>query len=195
MVLGFAIICGLITIIAIFSLTLAIQRRESKVGPGLVLVIALLLTGISVWKLPYWSHESAAPTTSHTVKKAKLKSQSGQAFGSSTTTTDRRSTEKKIQQQLQSSLKDMGTVAFDHQSKTYEVTVTNANLKKTIAALKQDPSQAKQAKWPQFTNGFAKTSASLKKSLGNGYTFKIKVGNQAPVLIFKDGYIIKNSFE
>ncbi|MFC6261097.1 hypothetical protein [Levilactobacillus fujinensis] len=195
MVLGFAIICGLITIIAIFSLTLAIQRRESKVGPGLALAIALLLTGLSVWKLPYWSHESTAPTTSHTVKKAKLDSQSGQAFGSSTITTDRRSTEKKIQQQLQSSLKAMGNVSFDHQSKTYVVTVTNADLKKTIAALKQDPSQAKKAKWPQFANGFAKTSASLKKSLGNGYTFKIRVGDQAPVLIFKDGYIIKNSFE
>ncbi|MBY7145616.1 hypothetical protein I2491_02325, partial [Levilactobacillus brevis] len=79
--------------------------------------------------------------------------------------------------------------------KTYTLTVTNQSLKKTIAALNQDPSQAKAAKWPKFTNNFAKTSQSLKQALGRGYTFVIRVGHQSPVLVYKDGFVTKNKFE
>lgn len=194
MILGFAIMGGLITIIAAFSLVMAIQNGSSKVGVSLLLGLALLGTVIAIWKLPYWSHQTATPAA-HTAKQSQISSQSGQAFSASSSGVTQADNEKSVQQQLAKALTKLGTVTFDRSSKTYTLTVTNSDLKQTIQALTKKPSLAKQAKWPRFVENFTKTSASLEKSLGKGYSLEVRVGHQSPVLVFKDGYVVKNQFE
>ncbi|WP_261811071.1 hypothetical protein [Levilactobacillus humaensis] len=194
MFLGFAILGGLVSLIAIFSLITAFHQRSSKVGASALLIIALLLTGWSVWKLPYWSHQQAKdnPTTK---SRKKISSNSGQAFDSQSHQATRADNEKSVNKQLGKSLQKIGTMSFDAKTKTYTLTVTNKDLQSTIRGLTKHPEQAKQAKWPRFVNSFSKTSASLKKALGTGYTFQIGLKNQKPVLIYKDGYVTYNKFE
>lgn len=195
MILGFAIMGGLITIIAGFSLLTAIQNGGSKVGVSLLLAVALLGTVFAIWKLPYWSHQSTAPATHTAKKQSQISSPSGQAFSASSSGVTQADNEKSVQQQLAKALTKLGDVSFDAASKTYTLTVTNSDLKQTIAALTKKPSLAKQAKWPRFVENFTKTSGSLEKSLGKGYRLEVRVGQQSPVLVFKDGYVIKNQFE
>ncbi|GEA98659.1 hypothetical protein LBR02_12240 [Levilactobacillus brevis] len=195
MILGFAIFGALISLIALFSLLTAAQRGDSKIGSSLILLLALCGTVLAIWNLPYWSHPSHQ--TTEAAKKVSLTS-SSQTFSTSSSTTKattQKTNEQNVKQQLIKSLTKLGSVSFNTQSKTYTLTVTNQSLKKTIAALNQDPSQAKAAKWPKFTNNFAKTSQSLKQALGRGYTFVIRVGHQSPVLVYKDGFVTKNKFE
>lgn len=194
MILGFAIMGGLITIIAAFSLVMAIQNGSSKVGVSLLLGLALLGTLFSIWKLPYWSHQTPTPAA-HTAKQSQISSQSGQAFSASSSGVTQADNEESVQQQLAKALTKLGTVTFDRSSKTYTLTVTNSDLKQTIQALTKKPSLAKQAKWPRFVENFTKTSASLEKSLGKGYSLEVRIGHQSPVLVFKDSYVVKNQFE
>ncbi|WP_125579791.1 toprim domain-containing protein [Levilactobacillus cerevisiae] len=195
MFLGIAILGVIFIIITSFSIVNAHRRQEPKRGPIIVLVITTLVTVGALTQLPYWS-QSNSQATSESAKKASISSQSGQAFSTSSTTANTRAdNEKQVEKQLTKSLKKLGTVSFDHDTKTYTLTITNASLKKTIKALKADPSQAKTAKWPRFANNFTKTSQSLKKALGKGYTLVLRVGTQSPVLVYKDGYLTKNQFE
>ncbi len=193
MILGFAIMGGLITIIAAFSLATAIQHGDSKVGSIILMTLALLGTIFAIWKLPYWSQDNAP--ASHTAKQSQISSQSGQAFSASSSGVTQADNEQSVKQQLAKALAKLGDVTFDKSSKTYTLTVTNSDLKQTIAALNKKPSLAKQAKWPRFVTNFTKTSGSLEKSLGKGYSLQIRVGKQSPVLVFKDGYVVKNQFE
>lgn len=194
MMLGFAIMGGLITLIAGFSLMNAIHTGNSKIGVSLLLAAALLGTVFSIWKLPYWSNQSETPAA-HTAKKSQLNSHADQAFSTSSGQVTQADNEKSVAQQLSKALSKLGTVSFDQSHKTYTLTVTNHDLKQTIAALTKKPSLAKQAKWPRFVENFTKTSGSLEKSLGKGYTLEVRVGQQSPVLVFKDGYVVKNQFE
>ncbi|WP_232842723.1 MULTISPECIES: hypothetical protein [Lactobacillaceae] len=195
MILGFAIMGGLITIIAGFSLVNAIQSGGSKVGVSILLTVALLGTVLAIWKLPYWSHQAATPATHTAKQQSQISSQSGQVFSASSSGVTQADNEKSVQQQLAKALTKLGDVTFDRASKTYTLTVTNQDLKQTIQALTKKPSLAKQAKWPRFVENFTKTSGSLEKSLGKGYSLSVRVGHQSPVLVFKDGYVVKNQFE
>lgn len=194
MFLGFAILGGIVSLIALFSLITAFHQRSSKVGASILLIIALLLTGWSVSKLPYWSHHKAAPNPT-TESTKKISSNSGQAFNSQSQKATRADNEKSVNQQLGKSLQKIGTMSFNAKTKTYTLTVTNKDLQSTIRGLTKQPEQAKQAKWPRFVDSFSKTSVSLKKALGPGYTFQIGLKDQKPVLIYKDGYVTHNKFE
>ncbi|MCH4123207.1 MAG: hypothetical protein LKH74_01855 [Levilactobacillus sp.] len=198
MFLGIAILGAIFIVITFFSVINAGRRGESRRGPLIVLVLTILVTAGAIWKLPYWSadhHHSDQSAASSVSKTSSLSSQSGQAFASSTPTMTQAEAEKQVAQQLAKSLKKLGPVTFDKASKTYTLTITNTNLKKTIKGLHADPSQAKQAKWPKFAHNFIQTSASLKKALGKGYSLVFRVGHQSPVLVYKDGYLTKNQFE
>lgn len=195
MFLGIAILGAIFMVITFFSIVTARHKGESTRGPILVMVLTVLVTIGAVTQLPYWSQSSQSASSSSRQHSRSLSSQSGQAFSSSQSTTTKADNERQVRQQLAKSLKKIGTVTFDHASKTYTVTITNQDLKTTIKALKADPSRAKEAKWPKFSANFTKTSRSLKKALGTGYRLVFRVGEQSPVLIYKDGFIVKNSFE
>jgi len=158
-------------------------------------VITILVTVGAFTQLPFWSASSTHEKTPQTRKQSSLSSQSGQAFSTSDKAATRAENEKQVKKQLAKSLVKLGTVTFDHANKTYTLTITNQSLKKTIKGLKADPSQAKAAKWPKFVDNFTQTSQSLKKALGPGYRLIMRVGDQSPVLVFKDGYVTKNIFE
>jgi len=195
MFLGFAIFGAIIAIIAAFSLMTAIQQHDSWIGATLLLTVAVIGTGLSTWKLPYWSNSDSKPATSMS-QKPSMSSSGSQTFGaSSSSTMTRPEAEKIIRQQLGKALKSIGTISFNSDNKTYAITVTNKDLIKTIQALEKDPSQAKQAKWPRFTSNFTKTSKSIQKSLGDGYTLTLGLKNESPVLVFKDGAVTKNEFD
>lgn len=195
MFLGFAIFGAIIAIIAAFSLMTAIQQHDSWIGATLLLTVAVIGTGLSIWKLPYWSNSDSKPATSMS-QKPSMSSSGSQTFGaSSSSTMTRPEAEKLIRQQLGKALKSIGTISFNSDNKTYAITVTNKDLIKTIQALEKDPSQAKQAKWPRFTSNFTKTSKSIQKSLGDGYTLTLGLKNESPVLVFKDGAVTKNEFD
>ncbi|WP_125762917.1 hypothetical protein [Levilactobacillus mulengensis] len=195
MFLGITILGIIFIVITAFSVVNASRRGESKRSSIIVLVITILVTVGAITQLPFWSASSTHDKTTQTSKQSSLSSQSGQAFSASDKTATRADNEKQVKTQLAKSLVKLGTVTFDHASKTYTLTLTNKSLKKTIKGLKADPSQAKAAKWPKFVDNFTKTSQSLKKALGPGYRLVMRVGDQSPVLVFKDGYVTKNIFE
>jgi len=195
MFLGITILGVIFIIITAFSVVNASRRGESKRSSIIVLVITILVTGGAITQLPFWSASSTHKQATQTSKQSSLSSQSGQAFATSDKTATRADNERQVKTQLAKSLVKLGTVTFDHASKTYTLTLTNKSLKKTIKGLKADPSQAKAAKWPKFVDNFTKTSQSLKKALGPGYRLVMRVGDQSPVLVFKDGYVTKNIFE
>jgi len=196
MFLGITILGVIFIIITAFSVVNASRRGESKRSSIIVLVITVLVTVGAITQLPFWSASSTHDNATQTSKQSSsLSSQSGQAFATSDKTATRADNEKQVKTQLAKSLVKLGTVTFDHASKTYTLTITNKSLKKTIKGLKADPSQAKAAKWPKFVDNFTKTSQSLKKALGPGYQLVMRVGDQSPVLVFKDGYVTKNIFE
>ncbi|WP_203637330.1 hypothetical protein [Levilactobacillus wangkuiensis] len=195
MFLGITILGVIFIVITAFSVVNASRRGESKRSSIIVLVITILVTVGAITQLPFWSASSTHNKTTQTSQQSSLSSQSGQAFATSDKTATRAENEKQVKTQLAKSLVKLGTVTFDPASKTYTLTLTNKSLKKTIKGLKADPSQAKAAKWPKFVDNFTKTSQSLKKALGPGYRLVMRVGDQSPVLVFKDGYVTKNIFE
>ncbi|MFC6206257.1 DUF1206 domain-containing protein [Levilactobacillus tongjiangensis] len=193
MILGFVIFGIFLAVIAIFSMATAIQHHDSPIGSAIVLAIALVLTGVSIWKLPYWSNNHQSSSAESSSKSASLAS--SHPFTSSSSTTSQSQNEETVRKQLNKSLHKLGPVTFNPKTKTYVLTITNSDLVKTIKALEKDPSQAKQAKWPKFVSNFTQTSQSLEKALGKGYSLTLGLKGQSPVLVFKDGYVTKNEFE
>lgn len=195
MALGFFILGLIIAFIALFSLITAIQQRTSKFTIILVLIIALLGTTWAFFKLPYWSHQKS--TVSHVEDKKISKIPQSQVFASkpATQSEKRIDNEQLIKHQLSKNLAKLGVVSFSHSTKTFTLNITHHDLQKTISFLNENSNQAEKLKWPRFANSFTETSYSIKKSLGKGYKLVICNKNDSPVLIYKDGFIIKNRFE
>lgn len=195
MALGFFILGILIDFIALFSLVTAIRQRTSKFTIILVLIIALFGTTWAFYKLPYWSHSKSTVTHVETKKTSKI--QQPQVFSSESITQSERNknNEQFIKKQLSKNLTKLGVVSFNHSTKTFTLDITNHDLQRTIRFLNKHNDQARKLKWPRFANSFTETSSSIKKSLGKGYKLVICNKNEAPVLIYKDGFIIKDRFE
>ncbi|KRM57040.1 hypothetical protein C5L31_001561 [Secundilactobacillus malefermentans] len=195
-----AIIGVILIFLSFFSLLTAVTEHAGYFWQALLLVLSLLLTSFSIWKLPYWHASDNQPATSQTSKRASSSINGNQSptFSTSESGTNVQTQslkEKNVLSQLQKNYKTFGTVSFDGQTRTYKVVPANSDFNKAITYLTNHPSKYKAVKWPQEVSNTVSTSKSLKKALGAGYTLNLrnKADNESLIKV-KDGKLLYNKF-
>lgn len=183
---------GLMLILSVFYLMNSWQQYHQWKWATFLVLISLAATVYGAINLPYWHHNSASQssssqTTASSQKSIKEFSNSGLQAQNGATQSEK---EDAILRQLQKGYSKMGSVEFDLASKTYKIeTNTDTDNGKALNTIMQNPSQADQAGWPDLTKSVCKTSAALKKSLGDGYTLSLMKPGDNNIAMFsaKDG--------
>lgn len=182
---------GLMLILSVFYLMNPWQQYRQWKWASFLVLISLAATIYGAVNLPYWHHNSASQSSSQTTASSKksLKEFSNNGIQTQNSASQSQK-EDAILRQLQKGYSKMGSVEFDRSSKTYKIEPnTDSDNGKALSAISQNPSQADQAGWPNLTKSLCKTSAALKKSLGDGYTLSLmKPGdNNSAMFSAKDG--------
>lgn len=184
---------GLMLILSVFYLMNSWQQYHQWKWATFLVLISLAATVYGAINLPYWHRNSASSdnssqTTSQSSKK-NIKEFSNNGLQAQNGATQSQK-EDAILRQLQKGYAKMGSVEFDRSSKTFKIEPNaDSDNGKALNAIMQNPSQADQAGWPSLTKSLCKTSAALKKSLGDGYTLSLmKPGdNSSAMFSAKDG--------
>lgn len=80
--------------------------------------------------------------------------------------------ENELLKQMQKNYEKFGTVSFDQDSKTYQITPTG-DTGKAASYLAKNPTQAKQIGWSNLTDSMQQVSQQVKKLLGKGYSVSV----------------------
>lgn len=195
-----ALFGGLMLILSGFYLANSWMEYHEWKWATLLVLVSLAMTVFGVINLPYWHHSSsnsAASSSSQaasTKQKAAANSGSLRQFanqmsvaGGNTVSQDQK--ENSVLRQLQKAYSKLGTVSFDANTKTYQVTPTDDQMKQALSQLAQDPSQASQMGWPKFAKSIRQTSSQLSDALGNGYSISILNPSDTSQVLYtaKDG--------
>ena len=182
---------GLMLILSVFYLMNSWQQYHQWKWATFLVLISLAATVYGAVNLPYLHHNSASQSSSQSTtssqKSIKEFSNNGLQTQNGATQSEK---EDAILRQLQNGYSKRGSVEFDRASKTYKIEPnTDTDNGKALNAILQNPSQADQAGWPGLTKSLCKTSAALKKTLGDGYTLSLmKPGdNSSAMFSAKDG--------
>ncbi|PWG00712.1 hypothetical protein [Levilactobacillus bambusae] len=208
MALFIAIMAGIVLLLAIFKLVLNLQEGEGWRIPTGLAVIAVLIMGLSIWKLPFWSgHDqtsnsvsSQSSTSAKTSAKdfsANFSDQKDSVFDGGKADRAKAEQTLKVQQmskQLRETYADLGQVTYTATTKTWTLTITDKDFNKAVTYLSQNPGEGQKIKWPSFVTNMTKTSQSIQKNVGSGYTWQIKssAASDSIILRLKDGKVTQN---
>lgn len=155
------------------------QYREWKSGT-IIVVLSIIAIVYGAMNLPYFNHkQSPASQTNSSSQTTKARTSSFSSFSnnfalnSSANQAQQESREMAVLRQMQKGYTKLGTVSYDENSKTYQITPTDDNTVEALKALAQDPSQASQMGWSNLTKSIKNNSAQVTKALGEGYSISI----------------------
>ncbi|KRM02799.1 DUF308 domain-containing protein [Limosilactobacillus gastricus] len=185
------VIAAIVLILGIFYLVNSWQQyRQWKLA---TFIVVLSLAGViyGTINLPYW-HQKTSSSASESASASSLMSSS--SLLSSSTTANQSAKASYILGQLQKNFTKLGTVSYDSKTKTYTITPSGDDITNALSALESDTSYADQIGWPNLTSNLQKTSQSIQKSIGDGYTLQLMSpnDNSKALLAVKDGQVTYN---
>lgn len=185
------VIAAIVLILGIFYLVNSWQQyRQWKLA---TFIVVLSLAGViyGTINLPYW-HQKTSSSASQSASASSLMSSS--SLLSSSTTANQSAKASYILGQLQKNFTKLGTVSYDSKTKTYTITPSGDDITNALSALESDTSHADQIGWPNLTSNLQKTSQSIQKSIGDGYTLQLMSpnDNSKALLAVKDGQVTYN---
>lgn len=191
---------ALMLILSAFYLVNSWQQYRQWLIPTIMVVLSLAAVICGTINLPYWHHDQATVTRqssasssakSSTTTQSSANSISGihTVFSQQNTAATQEQKEMYLLRQLQKAYGKLGTVSYDSDTKTYQITVTDDNTVKALNYVLQDPSQAKQVGWTNMTKSLDQTSRQMKKVVGSGYSLSMmKPGDdKTAIYTVKDG--------
>lgn len=183
---------AIILVLAIFYLINSLHRYGKWGAPVCLIVISLIIgiiSGINIYNIN--RSEKISQTTSQKVSKNSSVVTNGLQKANSGITQNEK--EQRVLTDLQNNFKNIGTVSFDENSKTYVIKPTDSKNIEAINYVLQNPQKAGESGYDKLTSGILNTDIQLKKSLGDGYTLELlKPNSSQSIYAAKDGKEITN---
>ncbi|NGC78487.1 DUF308 domain-containing protein [uncultured Limosilactobacillus sp.] len=155
------------------------QYREWKSGT-IIVVLSIIAIVYGAINLPYFHHNNSASTNQSSSSSRVAQSNSFSSFSngfalgnSSANEAQQENKTMAVLRQMQKGYSKLGTVDYNEDSKTFQITPTDDNTVEALKALAQDPSQAEQMGWPNLTKSIKSNSGQVSKALGDGYSISI----------------------
>lgn len=155
------------------------QYREWKSGT-IIVVLSIIAIIYGTINLPYFHHNKANSSNQRASSSRVVQSSSFSSFSnkfavgnSSANEAQQESRTMAVLRQMQKGYSKLGTVDYNEDSQTFQITPTDDNTVEALKALAQDPSQADQMGWPNLTKSIKSNSGQVSKALGNGYSISI----------------------
>ena len=171
------------------------QYREWKSGT-IIVVLSIIAIVYGVINLPYFHHNNSASSNQSTSSSQVARSSSFSSFSngltignSSANEAQQESKTMAVLRQMQKGYSKLGSVDYNEDSKTFQITPTDDNTVEALKALAQDPSQAEQMGWPNLTKSIKSNSGQVEKALGDGYSISIMNPSDSSKALYtaKDG--------
>ena len=165
------------------------QYREWKSGT-IIVVLSIIAIVYGVINLPYFHHNNSASSSQSTSSSQVARSSSfssfsnGLAIGNSfENEAQQESKTMAVLRQMQKGYSKLGSVDYNEDSKTFQITPTDDNTVEALKALAQDPSQ------PNLTKSIKSNSGQVEKALGEGYSISIMNPSDSSKALYtaKDG--------
>ncbi|GGI62844.1 DUF308 domain-containing protein [Limosilactobacillus caviae] len=155
------------------------QYREWKSGT-IIVVLSIIAIVYGAINLPYFHHNNSTATNQSSSSSRVAQSNSFSSFSngfalgnSSANEAQQENKTMAVLRQMQKGYSKLGTVDYNEDSKTFQITPTDDNTVEALKALAQDPSQAEQMGWPNLTKSIKSNSGQVSKALGDGYSISI----------------------
>ncbi|MBD5806034.1 DUF308 domain-containing protein [Limosilactobacillus walteri] len=155
------------------------QYREWKSGT-IIVVLSIIAIVYGAINLPYFHHDKNASSNQSASSSKVTQSSSFSSFSnkfaignSSANKAQQENKTMAVLRQMQKGYSKLGTVDYNEDSKTFQITPTDDNTVEALKALAQDPSQADQMGWPNLTKSIKSNSGQVSKALGDGYSISI----------------------
>ncbi|MBC8744950.1 DUF308 domain-containing protein [Lactobacillus sp. Marseille-P7033] len=155
------------------------QYREWKSGT-IIVVLSIIAIVYGAINLPYFHHNNSASTNQSSSSSRVAQSNSFSSFSngfalgnSSANEAQQENKTMAVLRQMQKGYSKLGTVDYNEDSKTFQITPTDDNTVEALKALAQDPSQAEQMGWPNLTKSIKSNSGQVSKALGDRYSISI----------------------
>ncbi|WP_076462145.1 hypothetical protein [Limosilactobacillus caccae] len=154
------------------------QYREWKSGT-IIVVLSIAAIVYGTINLPYFHKDNnqakQATSSSQVAQSGNISSFSNNfAIGnSSMNSAQQESKEMAVLRQMQKGYSKLGSVDYNEDNKTFQITPTDDNTVEALNALAQDPSQASEMGWSNLTKSIKSNSGQLTKALGSGYSISI----------------------
>ncbi|MEY8293695.1 DUF308 domain-containing protein [Limosilactobacillus caviae] len=155
------------------------QYREWKSGT-IIVVLSIIAIVYGAINLPYFHHNNSTATNQSNSSSRVAQSNSFSSFSngfalgnSSANEAQQENKTMAVLRQMQKGYSKLGTVDYNEDSKTFQITPTDDNTVEALKALAQDPSQAEQMGWPNLTKSIKSNSGQVSKALGDGYSISI----------------------
>ncbi|MBB1078608.1 DUF308 domain-containing protein [Limosilactobacillus sp. STM2_1] len=155
------------------------QYREWKSGT-IIVVLSIIAIIYGTINLPYFHHDKSASSNQGTSSSKVTQSSSFSSFSnkfaignSSANEAQQENRTMAVLRQMQKGYSKLGTVDYNEDNKTFQITPTDDNTVEALKALAQDPSQADQMGWPNLTKSIKSNSGQVSKALGDGYSISI----------------------
>lgn len=155
------------------------QYREWKSGT-IIVVLSIIAIVYGAINLPYFHHNNSTATNQSSSSSRVAQSNSFSSFSngfalgnSSANEAQQENKTMAVLRQMQKGYSKLGTVDYNEDSKTFQITPTDDNTVEALKALAQDPSQAEQMGWSNLTKSIKSNSGQVSKALGDGYSISI----------------------
>lgn len=167
------------------------QYREWKSGT-IIVVLSIIAIVYGVINLPYFHHNNSASSNQSTSSSQVARSSSFSSFSIGNSSANEAQQESKtmaVLRQMQKGYSKLGSVDYNEDSKTFQITPTDDNTVEALKALAQDPSQAEQMGWSNLTKSIKSNSGQVEKALGEGYSISIMNPSDSSKALYtaKDG--------
>lgn len=171
------------------------QYREWKSGT-IIVVLSIIAIVYGTINLPYFHHNKTTSTAQSSSSSQVTRSSSFSSFSnnfamgnSSANKAQQENRTMAVLRQMQKGYSKLGTVDYNEDSQTFQITPTDDNTVEALKALAQDPSQADQMGWPNLTKSIKSNSGQVSKALGDGYSISIMnpADSSKPLYTAKDG--------